>query len=389
MTDSLDILKASRQASDSAHNWADLSNALFDQVDGLLAHAFPTQEARAKFVKTDEYKQIRRLLERATERSGLVEGATPTKSGRLLVRLPKSMHSALEIEAESEGVSLNQLVVTKLALRLSSIRAKRPGDQLPTVIQAYAETRHGASEDRVVADPKLNAAFLSRCRELGATESDYELNWKLLSARKNGHTANLPPVGKFSIPREVVDRYQDASEMALRYIQRQQLAQSQRDVSLDTIICDPILVAAFDEFASRLAPGFSPLQYRWGALGLRKAGRYMKEAMAVDLPLFEDYGKASSLQLGRIPEAQGLYLLQNPSARIFLGETRNLRMRVKRHLDVNGSRMIPEWLYGAGHQETRLSIVPLPAVNETELRAIELRAIMAFTPVLNYPRTAA
>ena len=39
-------------------------------------------------------------------------------SGRLNVRLPKSLHAALASEAEDEGVSLNQLIVTKLSVQL-------------------------------------------------------------------------------------------------------------------------------------------------------------------------------------------------------------------------------------------------------------------------------
>lgn len=36
-------------------------------------------------------------------------------SGRFVVRLPKSLHQRLAIEAEKEGVSLNQLALYKLA----------------------------------------------------------------------------------------------------------------------------------------------------------------------------------------------------------------------------------------------------------------------------------
>src|SRR5688572_24067608 len=72
--------------------------------------------------------------------------------------------------------------------------------------------------------------------------------------------------------------------------------------SLDTVICDPLLAAAFDSFAARLAPGFSSFEYRWAALGLRKAGRYMKEAMATDVPAFEDLGSTSDLSLNQVAE---------------------------------------------------------------------------------------
>ena len=37
-------------------------------------------------------------------------------SGKFVVRLPKSLHKRLVIEAEKEGVSLNQLALYKLAL---------------------------------------------------------------------------------------------------------------------------------------------------------------------------------------------------------------------------------------------------------------------------------
>jgi len=37
-------------------------------------------------------------------------------SGKFVVRLPKSLHQRLAIEADKEGVSLNQLALYKLAL---------------------------------------------------------------------------------------------------------------------------------------------------------------------------------------------------------------------------------------------------------------------------------
>ena len=53
--------------------------------------------------------------------TGLIDGAQPTKSGRFVVRLPKTLHAALEREAIAEGTSLNQLVLAKLAVQLSTL----------------------------------------------------------------------------------------------------------------------------------------------------------------------------------------------------------------------------------------------------------------------------
>jgi hypothetical protein len=395
-TQNAELLETVQEVAEAAPTWADFSNALFDQNDGLLAKLLPSKAERAEFVQSQEYQKIKELFRTVQARTGLVKGATPTKSGRLLVRIPKSMHVALDQEAEAEGISLNQLVVAKLALQFARIRDSGKQELIPVVVQAYTEVRgssadgNPASEDRVVADPRLDARFLGRCRELGAVDGDFDLNKKLFYARKLGFTKHLPGVPRFRIPREQMDQFQYASEMALRYVQRKEMEQSWRDVSLDTIICDPILAAAFDAFASRIAPGFTPFEYRWAALGLRKAGRYMKEALAAEMPAFEDLGKTARMSLSQVPDVQGLYLVQNRSECVFIGETQNLRGRIKRHVDVAGARLIPEWLYSGGaEKETRLSVVPLPKAGDAFMKASELKAILALTPVLNFPRSAA
>ena len=119
------ILEQAQDIAGSVKTWADLSNALFDPVNGLLTRAYPTRAEREKFRKTEQYRKIRELLAHAVDTHGLVEGATPEKSGRFVVRLPRSLHAALEREAENEGVSLNQLVVAKLATQLRTVMSAK------------------------------------------------------------------------------------------------------------------------------------------------------------------------------------------------------------------------------------------------------------------------
>ncbi len=115
------ILEQAESMASSAETWADLANALFDPVHGLITRAYPSRAEREAFLKTEPYKKIRQLLAHAMDTHGLVEGATPKKSGRFVVRLPQSLHAALEKEAEREGVSLNQLVVAKLSAQLKTL----------------------------------------------------------------------------------------------------------------------------------------------------------------------------------------------------------------------------------------------------------------------------
>jgi predicted HicB family RNase H-like nuclease len=121
MKDANRILEQAQQVAGSVETWADLANALFDPAHGLITRAYPTRVEREAFLKSEQYKKIRELLAHAIETHGLVEGSTPKKSSWFMVRLPRSLHATLEREAAREAVSLNQLVVAKLAAQLHTL----------------------------------------------------------------------------------------------------------------------------------------------------------------------------------------------------------------------------------------------------------------------------
>ena len=114
------ILAKAEKLAKEAKTWADLSNALFDPFHGEVIKLYPTAKERTTFEKSATYKQLRAIIRSKMKETGLVAGAEPTKSGRFVVRIPRSLHVALEREAKVEGTSLNQLVVTKLAIQLAS-----------------------------------------------------------------------------------------------------------------------------------------------------------------------------------------------------------------------------------------------------------------------------
>lgn len=110
-----DMLRATQIAVEKAENWQHAHNAVFG-VGALFSELFPTYEERMEFAKREEYQQIREMIESLpSARTG------SNSSGNVLVRMPKSLHAAMIHEAEQEGVSLNQLIVAKLAAQLRDV----------------------------------------------------------------------------------------------------------------------------------------------------------------------------------------------------------------------------------------------------------------------------
>ncbi len=109
------LARARELAKTTGFTWVDANNAIYGP-GGPFARLFPNAKDRAAFAKTKESRAVDRLID------SLPEPPTgPQKreySGKFNVRVPKSLHAALASEAEAEGVSLNQLVVAKLAMHL-------------------------------------------------------------------------------------------------------------------------------------------------------------------------------------------------------------------------------------------------------------------------------
>ncbi len=111
-----ELVAEAKRMKKAGASWMEVSNALFG-IDGTAAKAFKTREEREAFVAGPENLAIREVMASLPMPHETVPAADGP-SGRFLVRLPQSLHAALQAEAEAEGVSLNQLVVAKLAVSL-------------------------------------------------------------------------------------------------------------------------------------------------------------------------------------------------------------------------------------------------------------------------------
>ena len=106
---------ARKLAETTGLTWVEANNAVYGP-GGPFARLFPSAKDRVAFAKTKESREVDRLIDSLPE--PVTSPQRREYSGKFNVRVPKSLHAALASEADAEGVSLNQLVVAKLALRL-------------------------------------------------------------------------------------------------------------------------------------------------------------------------------------------------------------------------------------------------------------------------------
>ena len=86
MTKASVLVEQARQIAGQVTTWADLCNALYDPIEGILVRAYPDRAERQEFVKSDEFKQIRQLITEAMRRFGVIEGASPTRITEFMVQ---------------------------------------------------------------------------------------------------------------------------------------------------------------------------------------------------------------------------------------------------------------------------------------------------------------
>lgn len=215
--------------------------------------------------------------------------------------------------------------------------AKERSDKLVSAMragisEAFRLSHDGYSVDRLVADPDLNSAFIDTCRQLGLVGEPFIWNRMLLRMRKAKLLSHIPTTHKSLLTLEACDPFLFASEIAWR-----QLLDLGKANSLDDILCDPTAAAEFDQHASELAPGFRAVDYRLGALRLRKDAKNARERGRLlwnkGLELKFERLPMDPAVLDRIPQTAGAYLISSADKQaLFAGETRNLQRRVTSHL---------------------------------------------------------
>jgi len=193
------------------------------------------------------------------------------------------------------------------------------------LIAAYRETCNGHSTDYVLCEPELDAAFIGACRKKGLCGDPYLWNRLLLRVRKAGKLPRAPQ-SRRKLSFEEMDPYSFASEIAM------QLVCQDYGYALDDMLCCPGAAAEFDETAARFAPGFSPFEYRWAALALRKRATQSRRLAGKRFSAWQTQRLPAAMPLERSKAAEhekpAVYVLVNSVHNLYVGETFNLRRRM-------------------------------------------------------------
>ena len=209
------------------------------------------------------------------------------------------------------------------------------------LVDSFSRIHRGHSVDRVVADPVLNEDFQLACDRRQIPGTAAERNRFLFRLRKSGRLkqAGIETSVRTQVSWDDLEQFIFASEIAWRRI-----SDDYGDMSLDDILCDPRIAAQFDTIAEQFAPGFRPVDYRWGAIKLRKEGsnarrRAENHRQKLSIQKFTDGVLLSQLDLAAVPVTAGVYGIATAGGEfLFAGETHGLAARLKAHFESDDRR---------------------------------------------------
>lgn len=367
------VLNKAKEVASKVNTWADFSCQLFDQRLGIVSQTFKTDIEKQAFYDSEQYKAIQGILTSLMRSTGIKNGSTPQdKSGRFVVRLPKTIHHNLEIEAKREGVSLNQLSVAKLSLPLP----RKTDAEHSIVLDTFNQVHGGYSPDWLIIDPHYNELFLSKCRRNGLADtiSDYQLNHMLLNIRKAPRykgllNATTQPSG--------FQNYDDcifAAEIAVGTIQRED------GVTLDRILCDPDLRSKYDTIAMKMVSNVTAIKLRSAAFNLRKTRKLFRVGATPSRIELRYAGPLRLLNIRTVESDPGAYVIYDQNRPLFAGETDNLNKRINVHQ--HGG--LPDWVKESDSDLITLKYSAQPEIKK-ESRLIWLSTfINQEKPLLNF-----
>ena len=206
------------------------------------------------------------------------------------------------------------------------------------VITAFTATHDGWSSDEVILNDELNQRFVAACKRELPEATTFDLNWRLMSLRK---------AGKLKAKATKSNRTSVASVVHIAEIAARSL-QDRHSISTDQIMADPVRRKEFNDIARSVDSNVDLYKARKAAFQLRKARKLRPELIT----RIADWGRiVKSYPADRIaknpelvPEHPGVYIFHDKSGYLYIGQTDDLRTRLKTHLDQSHNQSLAHYL---------------------------------------------
>lgn len=204
---------------------------------------------------------------------------------------------------------------------------------------AFLKMHQGYSVDEIIITDQLNSKFIDICKIDLPEMGEFDFNWALLNMRKQGK------LGRIATKRKTYnyDDYIHASEIAAR------LMYDKYNLSVDRVLCNPSHRKEFDSISHDVAPDISAYLLRRAALKLRKMRKLRPEFVvrvaSWDKQVLVFSGEDISQNINAVPQKPGIYIFRDHSGYLYIGESKNLRVRVGKHLDHSDRKSLAHYLW--------------------------------------------
>jgi predicted GIY-YIG superfamily endonuclease len=224
-------------------------------------------------------------------------------------------------------------------------------DEISEVVKrAFLHTHRGYSTDEVIIRDRLNVAFIQACKRELLFVDEETFNWRLISLRKQGKLGRVTRRRKHANHED----YLHAAEIAARHVY------DKYSKTVDRAFCAPELRRTFDAIAHEVAPDVSNYLLRKAALKLRK-NRQLKPEL---VPRVTSWGKrVLSFAADRIvnepnliPRAPGVYIFRDTSGYLYIGESKNLYLRIRQHLDHSDRKSLAHYFWEKGFRHMTVEL---------------------------------
>ena len=113
-----EVLRLAEAAFAGTGSWVSFYREMLG-VDGVVRKLFPTSEQMRQFEQSSEFAELQEMVA-AMRSQDNSKGDAAEPERMITIRLPKSLHDSLRIEADELNLSINKLCISKLLQRIES-----------------------------------------------------------------------------------------------------------------------------------------------------------------------------------------------------------------------------------------------------------------------------